>query len=102
MCYRLLGQAKQRSGKDMKAEELSEAESLFRKSLAIYTEIFGQYNPSHPTIASGHYFLGKCCLYQNNQTEANDMIKSSYQMRMETLGTDHPDTVLAQTLLATL
>ena len=66
----------------------SEAEPLYKRSLAIREKVFG---PDHPDVANSLNNLAFLYQHQGNDAEAELLYKRSLAIREKTLGPDHPD-----------
>ena len=75
----------------------SDAEPLYKRSLAIGDEVLG---PDHPVVAL--YLSNLAALYndQGRYADAEPLLQRSLAVREKALGPDHPDVALSLTNLA--
>ncbi len=81
------------------AGKFSEAEPLFRRSLAILEKTLG---PEHPSVATGLNNLGMLYHNQGKYAEAEPLLRRALAIREKLLGPAHPDVATSLNNLAFL
>ena len=73
---------------------------MYGKSLEMRLEIYG--NTPHPDIATSYNNMGITYKGMGDIDKARDLLQKALQMREQTLGQNHPDTISTRQTLSKL